>query len=56
MLGRWLLAKESLWQALANAYLPLARSGYALETAAIERDVRRLLSDNLLALCRPDTL
>lgn len=56
MLGRWLLARESIWQALANAYLPLARSGYTLETAAIERDVRRLLGGNLLALCRPDTL
>lgn len=53
MLGRWLLAKENIWQALANAYLPLARSGYAIESAAIERDVRRLLSGNLLALCRP---
>lgn len=56
MLGRWLLAKEGIWQALANAYLPLARSGYTLESAAIERDVRRLLSGNLLALCRPETL
>lgn len=56
MLGRWLLAKEEIWQALANAYLPLARSGYTLETAAIERDVRRLLSGNLLSLCRPETV
>ena len=56
MLGRWTLARESIWQALANAYLPLARSGYTLESAAIERDVRRLMSGNLLALCRPETL
>lgn len=56
MLGRWLLARENIWQALANAYLPLARSGYTLESAAIERDVRRILGGNLLALCRPDTL
>lgn len=56
MLGRWLLAKEEIWQALANAYLPLARSGYPLESAAIERDVRRLLSGNLTALCRPQSL
>lgn len=54
MLGRWLLAKEGIWQALANAYLPLARSGYALESTAIERDVRRLLSGNLISLCRPN--
>ena len=56
MLGRWVLARESIWQALANAYLPLARSGYVLESTAIERDVRRLLSGNLLALCRPKAL
>ena len=56
MLGRWLLAKESLWQALANAYLPLARSGYELESAAIERDVRRLLGGNLLSFCRENKL
>ena len=56
MLGRWLLARESIWQALVNAYLPLARSGYELDSAAIERDVRRLLSGNLLALCRPEIL
>lgn len=56
MLGRWLLVRESIWQALAEAYLPLARSGYTLDSAVIERDVRRLLSGNLLALCRPENL
>ena len=56
MLGRWVLAKEQIWQALCNAYLPLARSGYPLESAAIEHDVRRLLSANLLELCRADAL
>jgi len=56
MLGRWILAKEQIWQQLANAYLPLARSGYPLESAAIERDVRRLLSLNLLELCRSEEL
>jgi len=56
MLGRWLLKKEAIWQALAEAYLPLARTGYELESSAIERDVRRLLSGNLLALCRPDVM
>lgn len=54
MLGRWVLAKEHIWQALCDAYLPLARAGYELSSSAIERDVRRLLSGNLLALCRPD--
>ncbi|MBQ4264687.1 MAG: hypothetical protein IJB85_04165 [Clostridia bacterium] len=56
MLGRWLLKKEVIWQALVEAYLPLARTGYELESSAVERDVRRLLSGNLLALCRPDTM
>lgn len=56
MLGRWILAREQIWQALAEAYLPLCRSGYPLETAAIEQDVRRLLSGNLLALCRSQEL
>lgn len=51
MLGRWTLAKEQIWQALCEAYLPLARAGYPLESAAIERDVRRILSGNLLELC-----
>ena len=54
MLGRWLLEKESIWQALSECYLPLARTGYELESSAIERDVRRILSDNLLQLCRPE--
>lgn len=56
MLGRWILAKEKIWQELTDAYLPLCRSGYPLETAAIERDVRRLLSGNLLELCRAQEL
>jgi len=54
LLGRWILAKEQIWQQLANAYLPLARSGYPLESASIERDVRRMLSGNLLELCRAE--
>ena len=52
MLGRWLLEKEEIWQALCDMYLPLARTGYELQSGAIERDVRRILCDNLLALCR----
>lgn len=51
MLGRWLCAKEAIWQTLADAYLPLARSGYELQSAAIERDVRRILSQNLMTFC-----
>lgn len=52
MLGRWLCAKEAIWQTLADVYLPLARSGYELQSAAIERDVRRIFSQNMLAFCR----
>lgn len=55
MLGRWQLAREQIWPALCEAYLPLARAGYELSSSAVERDVRRLLSGNLLALCRPET-
>lgn len=43
MLGRWVNAREAIWQALANAYLPLARSGVDLTTEALERDVAALL-------------
>jgi len=56
MLGRWLLEKENLWQALCECYLPLARTGYELESSAIERDVRRILCDNLHQLCRPESV
>ncbi|MBE5798953.1 MAG: hypothetical protein E7321_03265 [Clostridiales bacterium] len=54
MLGRWLLEKEKIWQVMSEAYLPLARTGYELESSAIERDVRRILCDNLLSLCRSE--
>lgn len=56
MLGRWAGAKEQIWQALSELYLPLARSGYELQSAAIERDVNRLLSGNLLSLCRREVV
>ena len=56
MLGRWLLEKENIWQALCECYLPLARTGYELESSAIERDVRRILCDNLYQFCRPEAL
>lgn len=54
MLGRWLLEKENIWQALCEAYLPLAKAGYELESGAIERDVRRILSDHLYQLVRSE--
>lgn len=43
MLGRWVRAKEAVWQALYEAYLPLARAGFELTDEAIERDVARML-------------
>ena len=55
MLGRWLLEKEHIWQALCECYLPLARTGYELESGAIERDVRRILCDNLYQLFRNES-
>lgn len=52
MLGRWIAAREEIWQTLANSYLPLARAGFELQSAAIERDIRKMMSENLLKLCR----
>lgn len=52
MLGRWIEAREEIWQTLSTCYLPLARAGYELQSAAIERDVRRIMSENLLRFCR----
>ena len=43
MLGRWVRAKEMIWPALYEAYLPLARAGYELTDEAIEQDVARML-------------
>lgn len=43
MLGRWVRAREAIWQALYEAYLPLARAGFELTDEAIERDVARML-------------
>ena len=47
MLGRWELARETIWQTLLEAYLPLARAGYELTSEAIAGDVARLLGGNL---------
>lgn len=47
MLGRWIGAREKIWQALCDAYLPLARCGYSLQSEDIARDVRLFLSGNL---------
>lgn len=50
MLGRWINAKETIWQMLLDAYLPLARAGYVLEKEAIEQDVAMLMGGSLNAL------
>ena len=50
MLGRWIGARERLWPLLADAYLPLARAGYPLDSQRIERDVASLLTENLKAM------
>ena len=41
--GRWNCFKEKLFPLLAQAYLPLARSGYELTSEAVAGDVRRLM-------------
>ena len=47
MLGGWLRAKEVIWQALFDAYLPLARTGYELTRERIEEDVQTLLCGSM---------
>ncbi len=47
MLGRWITAREAIWQALAEAYLPLARSGFDLNSEQIARDVDALLCGHI---------
>lgn len=47
MLGRWICAREKIWQSLCEAYLPLARSGYSLQSEDIVRDVQFFMSGNL---------
>ena len=47
LLGKWIRAKESIWQHLADAYLPLARTGYELTREQIETDAELLLGGNL---------
>lgn len=46
MLGGWVYAKEALWQALYDAYLLLARTGYELTREGIEADIETLLCRN----------
>ena len=48
MLGRWITAREAIWPALCDAYLPLARCGYPLTSEAIARDVQALLGGHFL--------
>lgn len=47
MLGRWTAAREAIWQALCDAYLPLARSGFDLDSERIAHDVDVLLCGNI---------
>lgn len=46
LLGGWIQAREALWQALYDAYLLLARTGYELTRERIEADVQMLLGGN----------
>lgn len=51
MLGRWIINREYLIDALTDHYLILARAGYELTTERIERDIDRMLTVNLDAFC-----
>ena len=48
MLGRWIAAREVVWPALCDAYLPLARCGYPLTSEAIAADVQALFGGHFL--------
>ena len=48
MLGRWIMAREAIWPALCDAYLPLARCGYPLTSEAVARDVQTLFGGHFL--------
>ena len=47
MLGRWALARPAIIDALCDAYLPLARAGYPLQSEAVELDVACMMGVNL---------
>ena len=47
LLGSWIRAKEVIWQALCDAYLPLARTGYELTREQIDADTELLFGGNL---------
>lgn len=48
MLGRWVMAREAIWPALCDAYLPLARCGYTLTSEAIAEDIQTLFGGHFL--------
>lgn len=48
MLGRWMMAREAIWPALCDAYLPLARCGYTLTSEAIAEDIQTLFGGHFL--------
>ena len=50
MVGAWSCAKEKIWQALYDAYLLLARTGYEITREQIEEDVERIFVSNAEAL------
>lgn len=47
MLGRWCCKREEIWQALLDAYLPLARAGLVLSDARIMEDIQAILCGNM---------
>ncbi|MCR4708169.1 MAG: hypothetical protein K5746_09535 [Clostridiales bacterium] len=48
MIGKWAVAREQLWPALLEAYLPTARTGYPLTAEKLEEDLIGFLGGTLL--------
>lgn len=50
LIGRWQGARTAIAQALTQALLPLARTGFAIQEADIQMQVAALMGGNVLAL------
>ena len=48
MLGKWIMAREQIWPALLDAYLPTARTGLTLTAENLEEDLSLFLGGYLL--------
>ena len=48
MIGKWAMAREQIWPALLEAYLPTARTGALLTAEQLEEDISLFLGGSLL--------